>query len=897
MAGTREVMSGSRAQPDRGRLRPTIAAKITRRMLAVAAIPVLAVGALTTGSLVALANRADGQLRVAQADASRNSVGEIRAEQTRLFLIQLDRFVDERFDDLLDWSRNDVVVEATMADYEAIQAMADWTAQLIEARLDSGDQLDIGGASPGYLAARVDDGGTYTEMLVTDRNGFTIGATNLSSDFLHREQHWWQRAWTDGAYLGPLMTDEATGRLTFDLAVRVDEPNGSRGSGVLRAVLDAATLQPLADDFADSDEQVNLWLLTEDGRLVIETASGHDPERLGRAVTLDPTVDELYRRALSDDGISSGPIVSEQSLSGYGWTSSSRVIAGLDADIPSPRLFALTEQPSSAALAALGPFDELGTDLGTTPGVIALIAAGLIGATLLLAYWVSRLLADQITGPLRALGAEARRLADSELPALVHTLQSTDGSGELPRVDLIEIDAEGEVADLAAAFNSLRATTVELAATQAIGHSKDLASVLVNLGRRNQHLISRQLQFIDELEATESDPDTLQNLFGLDQMATRMRRNAESLLVLAGERVPRQASRPQPIEDVLRAATSEVEDYARVSLNTIEPVLVAPRAVSDLTHLLAELIENATGFSPPDTNVEVIGRWDSRGGYTVSVVDRGHGMSPIRLNEANARISQTILSNGTPTSHLGLFVVGRLAARHNIDARLVESAAAGTTAKVTLPARCVTAAPEPDGRMTGSRLRPPDPRPCSVVGRRPPLSRHASSPVPVPEIGYRSGRVDAVVPVPITEYAAADRNNDHDPDEPVRSEQDPEGSMPPDGDAEPDETVGVPIPPFRARRSRRPAGTDQSVNDGRCQSNDDAEHEPMTSVHSHPSSLTFRSDERTAAGGHLEIVQATGSRDAESRAIEVRDRLSRFTMGVASAKAAGTASVSEDRPS
>lgn len=885
MAGTREVMSGARAHPDRSRFRRTIAAKITSRMLTIAAIPVLAVGLLTTGSLFALANRTDDQLRTVQADAARHSVGEIRAEQTRLFLIRLDRFVDERFDDLVDWSRDDIVVSATLADYEATQAMVDWPAELIEARLDSGDQLDTGGASPGFLAARVDDETTYTEVLVTDRNGFTIGATNPSTDFLHRDRQWWRSAWAEGAYVGPLVTDEATGRLSFDLAVRVHEPNNNRGSGVIRAVLDAAILQPLADDFANSDEQINLWLLTEDGRLVLETATGHDPERIGSALTLAPAVDELFRRALTDDEQRSGPIVSERSVSGYGWTSSSRTIARLGADISSPRLFALTEQPSSAALAALGPFDELGTGLGTAPVTMALIVAGLIGATLLIAYWASRVLANQITEPLRVLGAEARRLADSELPALVHTLQSTDGSGEIPRVDLIDIEAEGEVAELADAFNSLRATTVELAATQAIGHSKDLAGVLVNLGRRNQHLIGRQLQFIDELEATESDPDTLQNLFGLDQMATRMRRNAESLLVLAGERVPRQASRPQPIEDVLRAATSEVEDYARVSLSAIEPALVAPRAVGDLTHLLAELIENATGFSPPETVVEVIGRWDDRG-YTVAVVDQGHGMSPIKLAEANARFSQTNFSDETPTSYLGLFVVGRLAARHNIDARLIESAAAGTTAKVRIPARCVTAIPEPDGDVTGSTLRAPDPLSCSGDGRWPPLSRRASLPVPAPEIGYRSDRVDAPSPIPTMQQpAAANGHLDHD------------GPTPTDSEAEPDETAGVPIPPFRARRSRRPAADDHPVTDDRCQSADEHVHEQVRTVHSHPSSPTFRTDERTTGGGHLEIVPAAAAPDAESRAIEVRERLSRFTMGVAAAKAAATASVAEDRTS
>lgn len=337
---------------------------------------------------------------------------------------------------------------------------------------------------------------------------------------------------------------------------------------------------------------------------------------------------------------------------------------------------------------ATGPLT--GTDFDNAALALLLVTVTVSAAAALAVYWSTRRLAAGIIGPIRELQVEADRLAVQDLPRLVDGLRSTDGSGEIPAVDLIDIDATGEVADLAASFNALRTATIDTVASQTIGRSRDLAGVLVNLGRRNQRLIGRQLQLIDRLEATESDPDMLRHLFTLDQMATRMRRNAESLLVLAGERVDRQIQIPLPVDEVLRAATSEVEAYHRVTQSGVEPATISPRAVSDLTHLLAELIENATGFSESDRPVVLMGRWEERGGYTISVVDEGVGMSHRRLAEANRRITSSAVGDHSPTSYLGLFVVGRLAARHRIDARLVEAAPSGTIAKVTLPPRLVS---------------------------------------------------------------------------------------------------------------------------------------------------------------------------------------------------------------
>jgi signal transduction histidine kinase len=213
------------------------------------------------------------------------------------------------------------------------------------------------------------------------------------------------------------------------------------------------------------------------------------------------------------------------------------------------------------------------------------------------------------------------------------------------------------------------------------------ADLLVNLARRNQSLLYRQLGLINQLEDQEQDPDALADLFRLDHLATRIRRNAESLLVLSGEEPPRTWGRPVPLVDVVRAAIAETEDLDRVVFAVDEGLAVYGNAVADLTHLVAELVENAVHFSPPEANVIIRTRpnLQSAGAFVLTVEDWGLGMRPEDLAAANDLLATPSEVDLSVSRRLGLHVVARLAQRHGIAVSLTPTPGCGVTAAVALP--------------------------------------------------------------------------------------------------------------------------------------------------------------------------------------------------------------------
>ena len=288
-----------------------------------------------------------------------------------------------------------------------------------------------------------------------------------------------------------------------------------------------------------------------------------------------------------------------------------------------------------------------------------------------------------ITTPLENLVIRARAVAQQELPQLVRTLRSEENFDELPKPVAIPVTNNDEIGQLVDAFNDVQFTAHELATEQALGR-RNVAAMFVNLGRRNQQLLQRILGLLTDLERDEEDPDTLRDLFVLDNVVTRMRRNAESLLVLAGGQTPRQWSNPVSLEDTVRSALSEVEGYERIDIAALAEVRIPGNVVADVAHLLAELIENAVSFSDPSTQVLIGGHFESDG-YLVTIFDQGIGMTEEELEDNNRRIVNPPPLDQAPTRFLGLFVVGRLADRHDIRVRLAKAPGRGVMARILIP--------------------------------------------------------------------------------------------------------------------------------------------------------------------------------------------------------------------
>jgi HAMP domain-containing protein len=384
-------------------------------------------------------------------------------------------------------------------------------------------------------------------------------------------------------------------------------------------------------------------------------------------------------------------------------------------------------------------------------------------AVLALAFGLSLMVARSMLRPLRLLVASAKDVAQNRLPGVVAKLQRS--TGEPPdlshEVEPVKVPSRDEVGEVAAAFNSVNQVAVRVAAEQA-ALRLSIGDIFLNLARRSQALIDRQLELIDELEE-EADSKTLSSLFHLDHLATRMRRNAENLIVLSGAEPPRRWTEPIPLGEVARGAIAEVEDYQRVALVPMEEVAVPGHAVADIIHLLSELIENATSFSPPGTVVRVGGQ-PAATGYIIEVEDRGLGMGDDELQEANERLANPPTIDFAVSRMLGLFVVGRLARRYNIRVQLRHSSFGGITALVMLPSSVVLplgpqhAAPPPGPFSPAPELVPPPGEPEPVMAEPLPIFEQARSdwfeaggpatPTPYPPLAARFGAPDEQVEAP-----------------------------------------------------------------------------------------------------------------------------------------------------
>ncbi|MFD6566672.1 nitrate- and nitrite sensing domain-containing protein [Micromonospora profundi] len=383
--------------------------------------------------------------------------------------------------------------------------------------------------------------------------------------------------------------------------------------------------------------------------------------------------------------------------------------------------------------------------------LLRLAAAGVLGlvavvVSVLVAVRVGRTLVRRLSG-VRTVALE---LAEHRLPDVVTRLRRgelVDVAREAPPLEY----GNDEIGEVGRAFTKVQRTAVQ-AAVDEVTLRRGLNEVFLNIARRSQGLVHRQLHLLDRMERRAEDPDELAELFQVDHLATRLRRHAEDLVILAGSAPGRGWRNPVAMVDLVRGAISEVEAYDRVDITVVQPAGVLGRAVGDVIHLLAELIENATAFSPPDTRVTVTGEQVANG-YALEITDQGLGMSAAALESANTRLASSPEFDPAESARLGLFVVARLAARHAVRVRLRPGRESGVTAVVLIPSDLVTAEP-PAGHDLAA--------PTSAPGERRPTRRGT---VPRPRPNRARLPVAATGPTATASTAhEPDASTAHEPD-------------------------------------------------------------------------------------------------------------------------------------
>ncbi|MEV5321968.1 ATP-binding protein [Streptomyces sp. NPDC052687] len=327
-----------------------------------------------------------------------------------------------------------------------------------------------------------------------------------------------------------------------------------------------------------------------------------------------------------------------------------------------------------------------------------LLGLALLGFALWLAFAVA--VRRSVVRPVQALTGAARTVADVAGRELARVADD-DAEDDAPlRLSEVPVTARDEIGELAEAFNHVQTTAAALLERQVLSR-RNVAEMFGNVGRRVSNLTTRQLALIDAVERGETDPALLERLYRIDHIAVRLRRNADSLMLLAGIHETALDTGPTELTNVVRAALGQIEGYQRVELHAGTEVMVEPDAVGDLTLMVAELLENAVSFSPAGSAVEVTVQGGADGA-TVVIADHGLGMSAERLAEENARLIRRERLDLVPTKVLGLFVVGTLARRWDIGVTLSRTPGGGVTAEVTLPSALLLPPTAPAPRTPGA---------------------------------------------------------------------------------------------------------------------------------------------------------------------------------------------------
>ena len=317
--------------------------------------------------------------------------------------------------------------------------------------------------------------------------------------------------------------------------------------------------------------------------------------------------------------------------------------------------------------------------------ILSAVAIGIVMiVVLVLAAWFTTVTARSVLRPLYRLRVRALEAVDSRRPDAASRVSEIDGENAPSDSESVDVDSPDEIGDVARAVKAMRGELLRMATNEVTLHGK-LDAMFVNLSNRSKSLVERQIRLIESLEQSEQDRVRLAHLSRINRIATRMHRNSQNLLVLAGHELSSGWNQPMPLVNVIRAAVSEVEEYERVSLHAQPDIAVSGPVVNDAVHLLAELTENATSFSAVDMPVEISGYLSNSGGVVIDITDRGVGMSPNELAYANWRLENPPAADIDVPKWIGVYVVARLAARHGIRVRLQQAEFGGLTALVWLP--------------------------------------------------------------------------------------------------------------------------------------------------------------------------------------------------------------------
>lgn len=679
-----------------------------------------------------------------------------------------------------DTATERVSAEAISTGRELDLATAERLSQVValarEPGLAGGAGTPAGDAAAAALAAAMEARPEFVDFHITDSSGLIVGGTGTEIGGDLATSSVWQQAISNGIGIGQPVFHEPSAGYVIPMAARIDNGNGV-GAGVLRASLSVAYVQAIADLHSEDGTEVTVFA---PGPLrIADTASGHDPVRLG-AINLD--AENIPEGALA--GLQ-GSTTSGDRVSGFApATVGDPALSTLGVD--GPQWNVLITQSTAGAPGPLAlleglndEIDDAGRELSFVV-LIVVIFAGFIAAA------VAAILTHRIVDPIVRLTERARHVADEGLPSAVAQTLRVTRNENTPILTTVEIEADNELGDLTKSFNSVQSTALRLAAEQALQRRNTL-EMFANLGRRNQSLVKRQLRFIDALEQSEEDSERLASLFKLDHLATRMRRSAESLLIISGHRPPSPRTGPIRMELVVQGALGEVEHFERVDPCRLEPAGLVGYAVGDLAHIVAELVENALSFSPPDSRVIISGRAGALH-YGLRIADHGMGMTEDVVAAANAQLLSGTDIHASPSRQLGLIVVSMLARRHDIGVRLMCLPSGGIEAQIEIPNELVQVTETPVPEPMLSELIPPANRVLHGAGR---------------------GGSNRPQPAPPEQRGAAESIEPTDPTDPLTWAS----------DAEPEDPVIEPCPTSSpadaeaATESMGPASTDPGGND------------------------------------------------------------------------------------